>query len=122
MYADSFPREIYRCLQDGFVLGSAMDVSRVRDPRQRSKEVIIFGKKQDFLTGPLRIAIRCKTPVLQAFVLPGPDFRYELQIVESLFDPQRLEYEEATVERAISRYAQNVETYVRAYPALLTRT
>ncbi len=122
MYADSFPREIYRCLQDGYVLGSAMDVSRVRDPRQRSHEVKIFERSQVFLTGPLRIAIRCKTPVLQAFVLPGPDFRYELQIVESLLDPQSSEDEEAAVERAITRYAQNVESYVRAYPALLTRT
>ena len=42
MYADSYPREIYRCLQEGYVLGSAMDVSRVRDPRQRSHEVEIF--------------------------------------------------------------------------------
>ena len=99
-----------------------MDVSRVRDPRQRGHEVRIFDRPQVFLTGPLRIAIRCKTPVLQAFLRPGTDFRYQLQIVEPLVDDQSPDSEEATIERAILRYAQNVETYVRAYPALLTRT
>lgn len=122
MYADSFPRDIFRCLHEGFVLGSAMDVSRVRDPKQRSHEVRIFGRLQTFLTGPLRIAIRCKTPVLQAFVLPGPDFRYELDIVECLLDPANTQSEDVAVEQAISRYAHNVESYVRASPALLTRT
>jgi len=122
LYADSFPREIYRCLKEGFVLGSAMDVSRVRDPRQRSQEVEIFGRPQVFLTGPLRIAIRCRTPVLQAFLIPGRDFRYELQFVESLIDPQLSEDEEQVVERAIIRYAKNVETYVRTYPSSMTRT
>lgn len=122
LYADDFPREIYRCLQDGFVLGSAMDVSRVRDPRQRSHEVEIFGRPQVFLTGPLRIALRCQTPVLQAFVLPGPNFRYELEIVETLLDPAAVIEEEEKIIHAITRYAQNVEAYVRAYPALLTRT
>jgi lauroyl/myristoyl acyltransferase len=122
MYADSFPREIYRCLKDGFVLGSAMDVSRVRDSRQRSHEVIVFGSTQVFLTGPLRIAIRCKTPVLQAFVIPHADFGYELAIVETLYDPGADADEELIVDRAITRYARNLEEYVTAHPALLTRT
>lgn len=122
MYADSFPREIYRCLKEGFVLGSAMDVSRVRDTRQRSHEVNVFGRPHVFLTGPLRIAIRCRTPVLQAFVLPRPNFCYELTIIESLYDLHSAGDEEEIVARAITQYARNLETYVTAHPALLTRT
>ena len=122
LYADSFPREIYRSLKEGFVLGSAMDVARVRDPRQRSHEVNIFGRPQVFLTGPLRIAIRCKAPVLQAFVLPRPNFCYELAIIEYLYEPDGDTDEESTVAQAITRYAHNLEEYVTGHPALLTRT
>ncbi len=121
MYADSFPREIYRCLQDGFVLGSAMDISRVRDPRQRNHEVNIFERPQVFLTGPLRIAMRCKAPVLQAFVLPGEHFQYRLEIEEVLLDSSVGVENESAIEQAIQKYAKNVESYVRNYPSLLTR-
>lgn len=124
MYADSFPREIYRCLHDGYVLGSAMDVSRVRDPRQSHCEVEVFGAKQVFLTGPLRIAMRCGAPVLQAFVLPTTDFRYELAVVEPLLGAAASfgADEDKVVSEAMKRYSENVEDYVRSYPALLTRT
>lgn len=121
LYADSFPREIFRCLQDGFVLGSAMDVDRVRDPRQRTEEVAVFGERQRFLSGPMRISIRCKAPVLQAFILPEGDFRYRLEIVETLIDADKVEDEDAAVSRAMRRYAANVERYIRRYPSLVTR-
>ncbi|MEK7731756.1 MAG: hypothetical protein AAB363_07850, partial [Planctomycetota bacterium] len=60
LFADSYPREIYRCLSDGFVLGSAMDVSRVRQPNQKTEEVTVFGETRPFPSGPLRIAHRCR--------------------------------------------------------------
>ncbi len=121
LYSDSFPREIFRCLNDGFVLGSAMDISRVRDARQRTQEVTVFGERQQFLTGPMRIAIRCHTPVLQAFILPEADFHYRLDIVETLIDPRETNDEDTAVERAMFRYAANVEQYLRRYPSLLSR-
>lgn len=124
LYADSFPREIFRCLQDGYALGSAMDISRVRDPRQRYHEVSMFGRPQVFLTGPLRIAVRCKTPVLQAFIVPGRDFQYRLIIMGGLLDPDTCTAtndEEAAIARAIEKYAAQVESHVRQYPSLLTR-
>jgi lauroyl/myristoyl acyltransferase len=121
LYADGFPREIFRCLQDGFVLGSAMDVDRVRDPRQRTQEVTVFGERQHFLSGPMRISIRCQTSVLQAFILPERDFRYRLEIVETLIDAAGVEDEDAAVSQAMQRYAANVERYIRRYPSLVTR-
>ncbi len=123
LFADGFPREIFRCLQDGFVLGSAMDVSRVRDPRQRTEEVYVLGQKQLFLSGPMRIAVRCRTPVLQAFIIPEPDFHYRLEIVDLLIDADeaKAENEDAAVARAMQCYAANIETYIRRFPSLVTR-
>lgn len=121
LFADRYPREIYRCLQDGFLLASAMDVSRVRDPKQRTEEVTIFGEKQSFLSGPLRIAIRCGASVLQAFIVPEKDFRYRFAIVEMLVDPDKMTDEDTAVAHAMRAYAANIERYVRASPALLSR-
>ena len=123
LFADSFPREIFRCLHDGFVLGSAMDISRVRDPRQRTEGVTVFGQRQYFLSGPMRIAIRCRTPVLQAFILPEPDFHYRLEIVDLLIDADeaKAENEDETVSRAMMCYAANIERYIRRFPSLVTR-
>lgn len=121
IFEDDFPREIFRCLQEGFVLGSAMDVHRVRRPNQKAEEVTIFGEKRQFLTGPLMIALRCKTPVLQAFVLPEPGFRYRFRIVGMLADPEKVEDEAAAAGQTLRTYAANVERYVRAAPSLLSR-
>ena len=123
LFADSFPREIFRCLHDEFVLGSAMDISRVRDPRQRTEGVTVFGQRQYFLSGPMRIAIRCRTPVLQAFILPEPDFHYRLEIVDLLIDADeaKAENEDETVSRAMMCYAANIERYIRRFPSLVTR-
>lgn len=121
LYADSYPREIYRCLTDGFVLGSAMDVSRVRQPNQKTEEVAVFGETRPFPSGPLRIAHRCRAPVLQAFVLPENGFRYRLEIVGMLIDPDVSTHEDLAVAEAMRTYATNVERYVRASPSLLTR-
>lgn len=122
LYANTFPREIYRCLKEGYVLASAMDVSRVRDPNQTYYEGEMFGRRQVFLTGPVRIALRCKVPVLQVFVLPGRDFRYELDFVGSLIEGGEQDGdEEALTQAAMKQYIRNIETYVEAHPALLTR-
>ena len=121
LFADSYPRDIYRCLQEGCLLGSAMDVSRVRHSNQKMEEVMMFGGKQPILSGPLRIAIRCRAPVLQAFVVPEKAFRYRLEIVAALVDPDRVEDEEAVIAQAVRTYAANVEEYIRASPSLLSR-
>jgi lauroyl/myristoyl acyltransferase len=121
IFEDSFPREIYRCFQEGFTLGSAMDVRRVRRPEQKTEEVTIFGETRPVLTGPLRIALRCRTPVLQAFILPEPGFRYRLRIVGMLVDPDEVDDEAGAVSEAARAYAANVERHIRAAPSLLSR-
>jgi lauroyl/myristoyl acyltransferase len=121
IFADSFPREIYRCFKEGYVLGSAMDVSRRRRENQKAEAVTVFGQERHFLTGPLRIALRCRTPVIQAFILPERDFRFRFQMVEMLIDPDEMTDEEATVREAMRTYAGHVERFVRATPSLLSR-
>jgi lauroyl/myristoyl acyltransferase len=121
IYADSFPREIYRCFQDGYLLGSAMDVDRVRNPNQKAEEVAIFGEMRSFLSGPLRVAIRCKAPVLQAFIISEHGFRYRLEIAAMLVDPEKIVDEGEAVAQAMRTYAANVESNVRETPSLLTR-
>lgn len=121
IHADSYPREIYRRLREGFVLGSAMDVTRIRNPRQKAHEVTVFGEPRLFLTGPLRIALKCHTPVLQAFIVPGRAFRYHLDIVALLVDPDDVRNEAETIAQAMATYAANVEAHVRAAPSLITR-
>ncbi len=121
LFAHSYPREIYRCLKDGYMLGSAMDAGRLRGEHQRIEVVRVFGQERGFLSGPMRIAIRCRAPVLQAFVVPERNFRYRLEIVEQLIDPEQVGEEDAAIERAMQTYARNVETHARSRPSLVTR-
>lgn len=121
LYADSYPREIYRCFTDGYVLYSTMDVRRTLQPHQKAEEVSILGETRALPSGPLRIAYRCRAPVLQAFVFPEKGFRYRADIVGTLIDPDNTKDEDSAVAEAMQTYAANVERYVRASPSLLTR-
>jgi len=120
-YAGAYPRAIYRCLRDGYVLGSAIDVSRVKDPRQKTETVHIFGSQHEFLTGPLRIAIRCRVPVIQAFVLPVGCFRYRVIFQGPLLMPDQMQDEEQAIRQAMAAYIENVERQMRRYPCHLSR-
>lgn len=124
LFADSFPRDIYRCFQEGYVLASAIDVSPKRSATLRAVEVDTPAGKRSFLTGPLHIAIRCGAPVIQGFAVPYPWFRYGLKLVEVLIDPddvgERGEIDDA-VKRAVEKYAANLERHIRNAPTLITR-
>lgn len=119
--SQSFPRAILRTLQEGYVIGSSMDVSRIKAPNQKTVEVDIFGERRRFLSGPIWLALRSKSPVLQAFAVPERDFHYRLDVVEMLLDPETVSDPEAAVDAAMRRYAANIERYVRARPGLVSR-
>ena len=121
LFADSYPREIFRCLRDGFVLGSAMDVSRVRSDHLKTEDVTIFGEPRRFLSGPLRVARRCRVPVLQTIVASEPGFRYRLDLVDTLLDPDNAGTEDEAVRTAMRKYVDNLERAVRAAPSLISR-
>lgn len=121
LFSDSFPRDIYRCFADQYVLGSAMDVSHVRQEHLRTEEVTYFGQKKRFLSGPLRIAIRRGAPVLQGFILPNGPFAYRFDLLELIADPSTIKDEDRAVADTMAAYAANVEQYVRSFPSLISR-
>ncbi len=120
MFSSAFPREIYRCFQKGYIIGSSWDALRIRSQQQKTMDVPMFGESRPILTGPLRIAIRCGTPVLQAFFVAEPGFRYRLRIVETLVEAGQPK-DEAEIHDIVQRYAANVESFLGQYPALISR-
>ncbi len=117
IFADAYPRDIYRCFKDGYILGSAMDVSRVRQAHQQFEEVTIFGERRKFLSGPLKIASRCGGVAVQVFLTSEPNFRYRLTVAQQLLDDTH----DADISNAMQLYATNVEKHVRSHPQELTR-
>ena len=123
LFSDSYPRDIYRCFGEGYLVGSAMDVRRPRQQHQKTEPLTMFGEEQVFLSGPFRVALRCGASVLQGFVVPERNFRYRLDIVETLADSARASStnEKELVAAALQKYAKNVESAVRATLCLMTR-
>lgn len=119
--SESFPRDILRTLKEGYLIGSSMDVAGVDDPNKKTEEVTIFGQRRRFLSGPLWIALRCGAPVVQVFILPGKDFRYRLEVVGQLLDPDAAPDRDRAVRDAMTLYAANIERYVRETPHLISR-
>jgi lauroyl/myristoyl acyltransferase len=121
LYSDSFPRDIYRCFQENFVLGSALDVERERDARLKTAEVEFFSRERRFLTGTVQIALRCGAPILQGFIISDRDFRYRFELLGPLVDPQDARETPELVQRIMQRYADNVESYIRRDPAQISK-
>lgn len=121
VFSSAFPREIYRSLQDGWMVGSSMDVSRVRAPHQRTEDVTIFGETRSFISGPLRIALRCGATIFQTVIHLDAGFRYRIEFIGPLVDPDTDHDEDSTITALMRTYAANVEHHVRATPSLMTK-
>jgi len=124
LYADSFPRDIYRCFQENRVLGSALDVSRVRGLQLKTCPVTYFGETREFLTGTLQIALRCKAPIVQGFVVSRPNFYFRLIVPPALHTPdpaaEPIETPELVAE-IMQKYADGIADHVRGHPDHLSR-
>jgi len=123
LYADSFPRDIYRCFQENRVVGSALDVGRVRGLTLKTCPVRIFGETREFLTGTLQIALRCQATVAQAFVVSRPNFYFRLVVRPPVYAPNgepRADHAHRIPE-LMQRYADGIEAHVREYPDHLSR-
>jgi len=123
LYADSFPRDIYRCFQENCVVGSALDVGRIRGMNLKTCPVRIFGEKREFLTGTLQVAMRCRATILQGFVVSRPNFYSRLIVQPALYIPgeQRDEDPERLIPEIMQRYADGIEAHVREHPDHLSR-
>lgn len=119
LFADSFPRDIYRCFRENRVVGSALDVGRVRGLQLKTCTVNYFGEQREFLIGTLQIALRCRAPIVQGFVVSRRNFYFRL-IVKPLYtpppgagdaaeDPQR-------IADLMQKYADGIEAHLREHP------
>lgn len=121
LYADTFPREIYRCFQENRVVGSALDVSRDRGEGLKTCPVTIFGERREFLTGTLQIALRCDASIVQGFVVSRRNFYFRLIVKPILIEPDRERPESERVSEIMQAYANGIAEHVRANPDHLSR-
>lgn len=123
LYADSFPRDIYRCFHENRVVGSALDVSRVRGMALKTCSVRIFGESREFLTGTLQVALRCRATIAQAFVVSRPNFYFRLIVQPPLYIPHEGDGAESPelVAEIMQKYADGIAAHVREHPDHLSR-
>jgi len=117
-FADAFPRDLYRCFKDGFILGSALDVSRQRGEHLRYVTVISFGREREFLTGTMQIAMRCKAPIIQGFIVSRKNFYFELIALNNLVCSDD---NENTLQRVLQQYADNIGRHLLEHPDHFSR-
>ena len=129
-YSDAFPRELFRCYKENYIVASLLDVDRRREDQHKMHPVTIFGETREFLTGPLKVALRCKAPIIQGFVISRPNFYYRLVVGGTLYDPAAPPGvvpvagaatsagpdEEAIIADCLQRYADGVELHAREHP------
>jgi lauroyl/myristoyl acyltransferase len=125
LYADSFPRDIYRCFRENRVVGSALDVGRVRGLQLKTCPVRIFGQTREFLTGTLQIALRCGATVVQGFVVSRPNFYFRLIVNPPLYSPpagrEDAGENPVLVAELMQKYADGIDAHVREHPDHLSR-
>jgi len=123
LYADSFPRDIYRCFHENRVVGTALDVGRVRGLALKTCPVQIFGQSREFLTGTLQVALRCGATIVQAFVVSRPNFYFRLIVKPPLFVPDPTDPGESPelIARLMQLYADGIEAHVREHPDHISR-
>jgi lauroyl/myristoyl acyltransferase len=120
-FADAFPRDLYRCFQANYVLGTALDVHRERGSNLRTATVKVFGRERRFLTGTMHIALRCGAPILQGFLISRKNYYFRLVISEPLIDPLTERDRPDVLAQVMQRYADGVERQMRAYPCHLSK-
>lgn len=121
-FADSYPRDLYRCFKDGYILGSALDVGRNRGEHLRRAKVIMSGQEREFLTGTLQIALRCGAPILQGFVVSRENFYFHLIVQGPLVDPETATDTPEIVQTAMQHYADNITAHLKKYPDHISKS
>ena len=121
VFADAFPRQLYRAFRNAEVVSSALDVNRPRGPRLRSEAVTLFGERREVLTGTPVIALRCGAIIVQGFVISRPNFYYRIVFEPLQLDPVAPEEIDAAVTRIMRQYAANIERHVHEHPDHISR-
>ena len=105
------------------MVGSALDVNRIRGLTLKTCPVQIFGETRDFLTGTLQIALRCRSAICQAFVVSRPNFYFRLIVLPPYVVPSDKATTESPelIQRLMQQYADGIAAHVREHPDHLSR-
>jgi lauroyl/myristoyl acyltransferase len=120
-FADEYPRDLFRCFHQNYVLGTALDVDRRRAPHLRTQKVTVFGQEREWLTGTLQIALRCGATIVPGFWVSLPNYHFQIIVHEPLVDPDTARDEPQTLAEAMQKYADLIEAYIRAHPDHLSK-
>lgn len=125
LYADSFPRDIYRCFDENRVVASALDVSRIRGMNLKTCPVQFLGETREFLTGTLQVALRSDAAICQGFVVSRKNFYFRLILTPPLHDPETAdtgrENRDELVQTIMQKYADGIAEHIRKHPDHLSR-
>lgn len=118
VFTNTFPRVLYRHLQQNGIVASLLDVDPSRAEQMTTHPVQFFGQTQNFLTGPVQMAARCGATILQGFVVSRKNFYYQLIPTQPLIDPAVASAmsEKEMLAFVMQRYADGVEQFVREHP------
>jgi len=122
VFSDTYPRDIYRCFQDRYALGSALDIGRHRGEHLRTCTVTMFGQEREFLTGPVQIALRCGAPIVQGFVISRKNFYFHLVVTGPLTNPDTELDEPKILNDLMQRYADNIAAHVIEHPDHISKS
>ena len=123
LYADDFPREIFRCFRENRLVVSALDIGRSRGLKLKTCPVKIFGQSREFLTGTMQIAMRCEATIIPAFLVSRANFYYRVVFLPPLYIPGQAASNGAdcSLPTLMQNYASGIEQYVRKYPDHLSK-
>jgi lauroyl/myristoyl acyltransferase len=121
-FSDTYPRDLYRCFHDGYILATALDVGRDRGAHLRTATVKMFGQEREFLTGTMQIALRCGAPIMQGFVVSRKNFYFRLILLGPLVDPETAQDNAETLRTAMQRYADNIADHIRHHPCHISKS
>jgi lauroyl/myristoyl acyltransferase len=122
LYANMYPRDIYRCFQEGYIMGSSLDVGRQRAAQLRTITVNLFDQPRDFAVGPVQIALRCGAPIYQTFLLSRKDFYFDLLLLGPLAEPESTSDSPETLKEVLQKYADNIAEFLAEHPDHISRT
>jgi lauroyl/myristoyl acyltransferase len=69
----------------------------------------------------MRLAARRGAPVMQAYIVARPNYRFQLSVTPPLIDGAPGEVDEDVITAAMQQYADNVERHARRHPCHLSR-
>ena len=123
IYADDFPREIFRCFRENRLVVSALDVNRDRGSKLKTCQVQFFGEQRTFLTGTMQLAQRMGAVIVPTFLVSRPNFYYRVMVEEPIFVPLSGEAGESgpDLQELMQAYADAIAAHIRAYPDHLSR-